>query len=74
MARRPQVDYLGDDIYELRVSAEQHRHRLLYFFHGRSIIVVTSGFLKKTDAVPRPEIDRARKCRADWLERFGGDA
>lgn len=41
LARRPQVDYLGDQIYELRVAIEQHQHRLLYFFHECSIIIIT---------------------------------
>lgn len=72
LARRPQVDYLGDQIYELRVAVDQHQHRLLYFFHGRSIIVVTSGILKNQGKAPQTEIDRARKYRADWIERFGG--
>ena len=72
MARRPQVDYLGGDIYELRIPIEQHQHRLFYFFHGRAIIVVTSGILKNEGKVPESEIRRARKYRADWLERFGG--
>lgn len=71
-ARRPAVDYLGEDIYELRVGMEGHRHRLLYFFHGRTVIVVTSGFLKDTGAVPREELERARRYRRDWLSRFGG--
>lgn len=74
LARRPQVDYLGNDIYELRVAIEQHQHRLLYFFHGRSIIVVTTGLLKNEGRVPQLEIDRACQYRADWIERFGGDA
>jgi phage-related protein len=72
LARRPQVEYLGGQIYELRVAIDQHQHRLLYFFHGRSIIVVTSGMLKNQGKVPQAEIDRARKYRADWIERFGG--
>ena len=72
LARRPQVDYLGKDIYELRVAIDQHQHRLLYFFHGRSIIVVTTGLLKNMGKVPPAEIVHARNCRADWLERFGG--
>ncbi len=71
LARRPQVEYLGSEIYELRVIVDQHQHRLLYFFHGRAIIVVTSGFLKNMGKVPPAEIARARKYRADWLERFG---
>lgn len=74
LARRPQVDYIGNQIYELRVAIEQHQHRLLYFFHGRSIIVITSGILKNEGKVPQSEIDRAHKYRADWLERFGGKA
>jgi phage-related protein len=73
MARRPQVEYLGNDIYELRVAIDQHQHRLLYFFHRRSIIVVTSGLLKNAGKVPQLEINRACKCRADWLIRFGGE-
>jgi phage-related protein len=72
MARRPQVEYLGNDIYELRVAIDQHQHRLLYFFHGRAIIVVTSGFLKNEEKVPQSAIKQARKYRADWLNRFGG--
>lgn len=73
MARRPQVDYLGNDIYELRVAIDQHQHRLLYFFHGRSIIVVTNGLLKNEGKVPPSVIEQARKNRADWLKRFGGE-
>ena len=73
MARRPRVDYLGGDIYELRVAIDQHQHRLLYFFHGRSVIVVTSGLLKNEGKVPQSVIERARKYRTDWLKRFGGE-
>ena len=73
MARRPQVEYLGNDIYELRVAIDHHQHRLLYFFHGRSIIVVTNGLLKNEGKVPPTVTERARKYRMDWLERFGGE-
>jgi len=66
-------DYLGNDIYELRVAIDQHQHRLLYFFHGRSVIVVTSGLLKNEGKVPQSVIERAGKYRADWLKRFGGE-
>ena len=71
-ARRPQADYLGHDIYELRITIDQHQHRLFYFFHGRSIIVVTSGLLKNEERVPQSEIERAHRYRADWIKRFGG--
>jgi phage-related protein len=74
MARRPHVDHLGGGIYELRVAMEQHQHRLLYFSCGRSVIVVTSGLLKNVGKVPQQDIAPARERRADWRERFGGDA
>ena len=74
LARRPMADYLGAGLYELRVAAESHQHRMLYFFHGKELIVVTSAFLKKGDAVPPPELARAARYRADWLARFGGAA
>jgi phage-related protein len=73
-ARRPMVDYLEDGLYELRVGAGGHQHRILYFFHRRTLIVVTSAFLKNEDAVPPEELARAKRHRVDWLERFGGAA
>lgn len=72
LARRPMADYLGDGLYELRVAAERHQHRMVYFFHRRALIVVTSAFLKNEDAVPPEELARARSRRADWNQRFGG--
>ena len=34
--RRPEADYLRDGIYELRVSLQGVRYRILYFFHKAS--------------------------------------
>lgn len=73
-AKRPLADYLGNQIYELRVPVDRHQHRMLYFFHGRAIIVVAVGLLKNEGRVPPSEILRARKYRADWLKRLGGEA
>jgi len=52
------ADYLRDGIYELRIMYKRIQYRVLYFFHGSSIIVLSHG-LKKTDLVPRIEIDKA---------------
>ena len=40
--------------------------------HGRTLIVVITGILKNKGKVPQAELERARRYRADWLERFGG--
>lgn len=73
LARRPLVDYLGNDLYELRVPIEGHQHRLLYFFYERTLVVVTSAFLKKEDKVAPAELARAWRRRAEWLARRAED-
>ena len=71
LARRPFAGYVGNGIYELRVPFEGLQHRLLYFFHDRTIIVVTSGFLKNIERIPDAELRRAQTRRLDWLAHFG---
>ena len=65
---RPITDYLEDGIYELRIIVDGNQHRVLYFFHGKTI-VATNAFLKKTRKVRSSEIERAKKVRTRWLER-----
>ena len=56
--RRPEADYLRDDIYELRASFRGVHYRMLYFFYKTQAIVVSHGLQKKRD-VPAAEINRA---------------
>lgn len=56
--RRPEADYLRDGIYELRVGLQGINYRMLYFFHGRDLVVVSHGRVKER-AVPPKEIDQA---------------
>lgn len=67
--RRPHVDYLRDDIYELRVQTPGGGLRLFYFFFDRRKIVMTHGIRKKAGQVPPAEIDRAITYRTDYLEQ-----
>ena len=69
--QRPYADVLDEPIRELRVSFGRLEIRLLYFIHGKSI-VITHGFTKKTRRVPREEIELAKRYRNDWLVTFGG--
>lgn len=66
--RRPEADFLRDDIYELRIRRGSLRYRILYFFHGQQG-VLSHGFIKKQGQVPPGEIDRAM----DRHERFKVD-
>jgi len=68
--RRPEADYLRDGIYELRASYQGIHYRLLYFFHGRSVVVVTHGVVKGRE-VPPKEIDKAIRARDAFLRDPG---
>jgi phage-related protein len=56
--RRPEADYLRDDIYELRATYHGVHYRMLYFFYKQAAVVVSYG-LAKERAVPPREIDLA---------------
>ena len=58
--RRQYGAYLRDKIYELRPDLGRLSPRILYFYKGKEIIL-THGFLKKTDKVPDTEIKKAIK-------------
>ena len=61
--RRPEADYLRDDIYELRVKHQNVNLRMLYFFHRRTAVVVSHGFWKQQAKVPQRELDLAVRRR-----------
>ena len=56
--RRPIADSLRDGIYELRPSFQGVHYRILYFFSGRNVVVVSHGVVKESE-VPDTEINRA---------------
>ena len=56
--RRPKADYLKDGIYELRARKGRVNYRILYFFHGRNVVVLANAITKE-DQVPAVEIERA---------------
>ena len=60
--RRPEADLLREKIYELRASLQGVPYRLLYFFHGNTVVVLASGIVKE-DRVPPVEIERAVERR-----------
>ncbi|AGA31536.1 type II toxin-antitoxin system RelE/ParE family toxin [Singulisphaera acidiphila] len=61
--RRPHAENIGDGLYELRVKFYSENLRMLYFFHGRTITVVSHGFSKERK-IPPGEIQLA-KARMD---------
>ena len=67
--RRPEADLLRDGIYELRASYQGVHYRMLYFFSGKAVVVVSHG-LAKERAVPPKEIDTAVKRKRQTEQNF----
>ena len=57
------------NIYEVRIKYGSNIYRILCFFYKNSIIVLTNGFLKKSQKTPKNEIEKAEKYMQDYLRR-----
>ena len=68
--RMPYSEHLEDGIFELRCKQGSNITRVLYFFFVGRKIVVTNGFVKKTQKTPSKEIKLAKERRDDWIIRY----
>lgn len=69
------VKKLTDDIFELRVKQFDRIFRVLFFYQPGMLIVITSGFQKKTQETPPAEITKAEQLRKLWMKyrnRYSG--
>ncbi|MFH0957770.1 MAG: type II toxin-antitoxin system RelE/ParE family toxin [Pseudomonadota bacterium] len=64
--RRPESDYLREGIYELRIRHERINYRVLYFFSGQNVAVLSDGLVKK-DVVPESDIKRAIERKQQFM-------
>ena len=51
--RKPYSEHLQDGIFELRAKFSSNITRVLYFFYVDKRIILTNGFLKKTQKTPK---------------------
>lgn len=58
-----------DDIWEIRVDVGKNTFRLLGFFQGRELIILTNSFQKKSQKTPMNEIKLAEKRKKEFLNR-----
>lgn len=57
-------------IWEIRATIGNNTFRLLGFFDGSELIVLTSGFAKKTNKVPKQEIKTAEDIKLSTLTKY----
>ena len=62
------VKKLAGDIFELRVKQFDRIFRVLFFYQPGMLIVITSGFQKKTEHTPPGEITRAEQLKKLWTK------
>ena len=67
--RRPEADFLREGIYELRASYQGVHYRMLYFFSGKAVVVVSHGLTKERE-VPSKEIELAVRRKKQVEKNF----
>jgi len=57
------------DIWEVRVDVGRDTFRLLGFFGGQELIILTNSFQKKSQKTPKQEIQLAESRKKEYLSR-----
>ena len=58
-------------LFEVRVQLGNNIFRIFCFFDGNKLVVLLSGFQKKTQKTPSEEIKRAERRMTDYYEEKG---
>jgi phage-related protein len=67
--REPYSKHLGDGIFELRAKVGTDISRTLYFFYEDKRIIMTNGYIKKTQKTPRSVLRTAKTYRKIFLNQ-----
>jgi phage-related protein len=62
----------SNGIYEVRIITTFKSIRILCFFDGGDLVVLTNCFVKKTQKTPKKEIKLAEKIKVDYLNDKNG--
>ena len=65
---RPYADIIKGKIRELRIGFGTNEYRFLYFFYSKRIII-TNGFIKKTDKVAVEDVEMADRIMEEFMRR-----
>ena len=65
----PYARYLEKQLWELRVRLGRNRYRIIYFLPTGKTFILLHGFSKKTEVVPRADLEIANNRREEYLSR-----
>ena len=68
--REPYSKHIQEGIFELRIKFASDISRIFYFFFDGNKIILTNGFIKKTQKTPKEEIEKAIKYKEDYQRRY----
>lgn len=63
--RRPHCENLGGGLRELRWHTGRVQYRILYFYHGRTAVILAHA-LTKEGAIPGADLTRAARRKANY--------
>lgn len=67
--KEPYSKHLRGGVFELRIKFASDIARIFYFFYVEKKIILTNGFIKKTQKIPHLELEKALKYKADYERR-----
>ena len=73
LLREPYSKPLENGILELRTKQGSDITRVLYFFIVGKKVVLTNGFVKKSQKTPKIEKKLAKTYKADYERRYGNE-
>ncbi|MDE6516188.1 MAG: type II toxin-antitoxin system RelE/ParE family toxin [Bacteroidales bacterium] len=62
------IKLIRDGLYELRIAYNGNIYRVFFVFDEGCVVVLFSGFRKKTPKTPRSEIEKAMKIKRAYYE------
>ena len=65
----PHVKALENEIFELSIIQGNNHARTFFFYVVGKQIIMTHGFIKKTNKTPRVELNRALEYKKEFEER-----
>jgi len=71
--REPYSKSIQDGLFELRIKLASDISRIFYFFYVDQRIILTNGFIKKSQRTPRREIEKALSYKSDYGRRNNND-
>lgn len=63
----PYARHVKDKIWELRIDFAKNYHRILYFIFTGKRIILLHAFSKKTDKIPKRELEKTINNYKDFI-------